>query len=92
MVKNPPVNAGDTGDVVQPRIWEDPLEEEMATHSSIPPGKLHGQRSLLGNSSQGLKESNTTERPNNTVVLRTFTLLCHPFLELPYLANLSPCT
>ena len=25
---------------------EDPLEEEMATHSSILPGKFHGQRSL----------------------------------------------
>ena len=27
---------------------EDPLEEEMATHSSILPGKSHGQRSLVG--------------------------------------------
>ena len=27
---------------------EDPLEEEMATHSSILAGKSHGQRSLLG--------------------------------------------
>ena len=26
--KNPPANAGDMG-------WEDPLEKEMATHSSI---------------------------------------------------------
>ena len=25
---------------------EDPLEEEMATHSSIVPGKSHGQMSL----------------------------------------------
>ena len=25
---------------------EDPLEEEMATHSSILPGESHGQRSL----------------------------------------------
>ena len=25
---------------------EDPLEEEMATHSSIPPEKSHGQRTL----------------------------------------------
>ena len=28
-------NAGDTGDVVRSLDWEDPLEEEMATHSSI---------------------------------------------------------
>ena len=25
---------------------EDPLEKEMVTHSSILPGKFHGQRSL----------------------------------------------
>ena len=30
VVKNLPANAGDTFDP-----WEDPLEEEMATHSSI---------------------------------------------------------
>ena len=28
--------------------WDDPLEEGMATHSSIPPGESHGQRSLVG--------------------------------------------
>ena len=27
---------------------EDPLEEGMATHSSILPGESHGQRSLAG--------------------------------------------
>ena len=37
---------------------EDPLEEEMATHS----GKSHGQRSLVGYSPWGHKESDTTER------------------------------
>ena len=33
-VKNPPANAGDAGDVGS-LSWEDPLEEEMATYSSI---------------------------------------------------------
>ena len=28
--------------------WEDPLEEEMATHSSILAWESHGQRSLAG--------------------------------------------
>ena len=39
--------------------WEDPLEEEMATHSSIfLPGESHGQRSLAGYiQSMGLQES-----------------------------------
>ena len=33
---------------VQSLGWEDPLEKEMATHSSILPGKSHEQRSLAG--------------------------------------------
>ena len=37
------------------------LEEEMATHSSIL-GEFHGQRSLVGYSPWGHKESDTTER------------------------------
>ena len=32
---------------VQPLGSEDPLEEEMATHSSLP-GKSYGQRRLMG--------------------------------------------
>ena len=35
MVKDPPANAGATGDVVLSLGWEDPLEEEMATLPSI---------------------------------------------------------
>ena len=41
---------------------EDPLEKEMATHSSILPGESHGQRSLVGYSPRGRKESDMTER------------------------------
>ena len=41
-------------------IWEDPLEEEMATHSRILPRKSHGQRRLVGYSPWGRKESDTT--------------------------------
>ena len=33
---------------VQSLGWEDPLEEEMTTHSSILAGKYHGQRILVG--------------------------------------------
>ena len=46
--------------------WEDPLEEGMATHSSILPGESHGQRSLVGYSPQGRKKSDTTERVHFT--------------------------
>ena len=41
---------------------EDPLEKEMATHSSILAWRIHGQRSLVGYSPGGRKESDTTER------------------------------
>ena len=34
---------------------EDPLEEEMATHSSILAWEIHGQRSLAGYSLWGQK-------------------------------------
>ena len=39
---------------------EDPLEEEMAIHPSIL-GESHGQRSLVGYSPWGCKESDMTE-------------------------------
>ena len=40
---------------------EDPLEKEMSTHSSTLAWKFHGQRSLVGSSPWGHKESDTTE-------------------------------
>ena len=39
MVKNLPVNAGEISDELLSLGWEDPLEKEMATHSSIPAWK-----------------------------------------------------
>jgi len=41
---------------VQSLVWEDPLEKEMATHSSILAGDSQGQRSLAGYSPWGHKE------------------------------------
>ena len=35
--KNPPANAGEVGSIPG---WEDPLEEELATHSSIPAWRI----------------------------------------------------
>ena len=47
------------------QVWslgrEDPLELGMAIHSSILPGESCGQRSLVGYSPWGCKESDTTE-------------------------------
>ena len=38
-------NAGDSGSILG---QEDPLEKEMAAHSSTPAWKSHGQRSMVG--------------------------------------------
>ena len=45
---------------VQSLGWEDLLEEEMATHSSILAWEIPGQRSLVGYSPWGHKELDTT--------------------------------
>ena len=69
VVKNPPVNAW-----TQSLGWEDPLEEEMETHSSILAWRIPRRRSLeacspwglteLGASKQWSMESDMTERRN----------------------------
>ena len=41
--------------------WKDPVKKEMATHSNIPAWETHGQRSLAGNKSMGLQESDMTK-------------------------------
>ena len=46
---------------VQSLGWDDPLEYETATHSSIP-GKYQGQRSLAGYSRWVHKESDMAQR------------------------------
>ena len=48
---------------IQSLGWEDPLEKEMATHSSILAWKSHGWRSLAGYSPWGCKELDVTEAP-----------------------------
>ena len=60
-VKNPPVNAGDP-DLIPG--WEDPLEKEMATHSSILAGRIPRIEEPGRLQSMGLQESDTTERPS----------------------------
>ena len=42
--------------------WEDPLEKEMATHSSILAWRIPWMEELGGLQSTGRKESDTTER------------------------------
>ena len=46
---------------VQPLGWEDPLEEGMATHSSIRAWRITWTEESGGYSPQGRKEPDTTE-------------------------------
>ena len=62
MVKNPPANAGDAGDVGLMPGQEDPLEKEMATYSSTPAWEIPWTEEPAGPSPWGLKEPDTTER------------------------------
>ena len=58
-LKNPPAMQGTR---VQSLGWEDPLEKEMATHSSILAWRIpQGQGSLVGCCLRGCTELDTTE-------------------------------
>ena len=50
MVKNQPASVGDPGSIPG---WDDPLENEIATHSSILPWKTLGTEDLGGLQSMG---------------------------------------
>ena len=58
MVKNPPAMQEMP---VRSLGRKDPLQEEMSTHSSILAWRMHGQRSLVGCSPWGHKESDIAE-------------------------------
>ena len=68
MVKNLSANAGDIGEAGSILGQEDPLEEEWQPTPVFLPGESHGQRSLVGYSPKGHKESDTTERPTQTQI------------------------
>ena len=68
---------------VRPLGWEDPLEEDVATHSVFSPGKSHGQRRLAGYSPQGHKEWDTTEQ------LNTYTHV-YAFIEVQLIYKVVP--
>ena len=80
---------------VQSLVWEDPREEDMATHSDILAGEYHGQKSLVGYSPRGRKESDMTDKHNlicahthtNTAVIRAN--LTYSFEHLPHEENLE---
>ena len=72
--------------------WEDPLEKEMTTHSSILAWRIRGQRSLGGYSPGGCKSwtwlsdyTTTTKNCINIVVLTG--AICQIFLEVAVPGN-----
>ena len=52
--------------------WEDPLEKEMQPTPVFLPGESHGQRTLIGYSPWGRKESDMTERLKKKNNKKTF--------------------
>ena len=72
MVKNPPAMQ-DTW--VRPLGWEDPLEEGMATHSSIVAWRIPMDR--VGYSPWGRTESDMTERLSSSTWPRVWYILVY---------------
>ena len=63
MVKNSPDNVEDAGDSFQSLCWEDPLEKEMSTHSSILAWRIPWAEESDGlHTVHGVEMSQTTER------------------------------
>ena len=60
-VKNLPATAEDIRDLGSTLGWKDPLEEVMATDSSILAWRIPWTRNLVGYSPYGCKELDTTE-------------------------------
>ena len=64
VVKNPPSNAGDTGDArdtFDPWVLKIPWRRKWQPTLVLLPGKFRGQRSLVGYSTWGRKEMDMTE-------------------------------
>ena len=62
VVKTLPANAGDVGDGgFDPWVGKIPWRRKLQPTPVFLPGKLHGQKSLVGYSLWGCKELDTTE-------------------------------
>ena len=61
VVKNPPAKAGDKRDAVRSLGWKDPLEEGLATHSSILAWRIPWTEEPGGLQSIGHEDLDTSE-------------------------------
>ena len=68
MVKNPLAMQQTQETLVRFLGLDDPLEESMATTPVFLPGESHGQRSLVGYSPWGFKESDRTEATSHSII------------------------
>ena len=83
LVKNLPANAGDTRDAgFIPGIREIPWSRKWQPTPVFSAGKSHGQRSVVGCSPQGRKESYTTEQARARAHTHTHTPT-HPHTPPP---------
>ena len=73
VVKNSPAQAEATGDGVQSMGWKDPLEEEMATYSSILVWEIPWAEEPGGYSPKGCHKSDATEHTRTHAHTHTHT-------------------
>ena len=72
VLKNSPAKAGDAGDEVSILGWEDPLEEDMATHSNILASRIPWTEEpcrLQSTDSQRVRHDLATEHAHMLVAL-----------------------
>ena len=86
MEKNLPANAGGHKRCgLDPWVGKIPWRREWQSTPVLLPGESHGQRSLVGYSPWGRRESDTTERIHfhfHFVFFRTFTIICKYIIKL----------
>ena len=82
MVKNPPANAGDTGDLGLIPKWGSvgkiPYRWRWQPTPVFLPGKSHGQRNLVGCSPWSCKELDMTEHKCTSICLSVYLSVCLP--------------
>ena len=88
MVKNPSANAGDAGDTDSIPESEDPLEEEMATHSNILSWKSLWTEETGGLQSMGLKRVKYDLTSEHTCTLDIISKWHLSFLKFKYVWHL----
>ena len=87
VVKNPPADAGDIRDAGSIPGWEDPLEEGMATHSSILAWRVPMDREAWQAAIHGVVKSWTRQ---HSTVHTYISHLLYPFIwQLTF--RLLPC-